>query len=563
MNTFGPKLRQFITWLVLIAGVAVFANLLWGATQAVQQADPATDNSPYPPPGTPPMPAPTFPPLPTATPTPTATPFPPIAWGSPPSCVNQPQDAASWKQAVNTSKGNDEEKRMNAHLRQAKPMTAALAGATLDDVVAILNTPDNARGVDILRRELTVLWFNVLSGRLNRATEVDFPALPEIRTVGDLADAMERALVQGDAPGALIGISKQFQSGKGTIRPVCARLFDLQLGNQLREIAWSDAGFVDQPLVWQPDTADFNWIMGRLVPSPDYRWIAIETFAYESGGPVYLFDVERKTMANLNRQIGLTLGGAWEIVGWHPDSKHLLLGSEGQPSAFWIDLNSNTYKQIPLSLDGTANAGRAYLGLAQDGNKFIYVKSTGSGNSQQLNLYDLLSDETTTLFTLTEGGLYFPRFSPSGSVIAHTLEKGHPLTGLTYAIQLFDITTNSSVTLVEGDLSQTEPVWSPDGQMIAFEWKDPALPNGFWSPVSEGWLGNIWVASVQSGEAWQVTFIQGAARRPVWSTEGRFLSFFTHDGQLGLADLTQPGVMWQVATPLSDWPLLTSTIFLP
>lgn len=563
MNTLGTKLRQFISWLALIAGMTVFANILWGATQVAQQSDPATDHPPYPPPVTPATSAPTFPPLPTTTPIPTATPLPPIAWGSPPPCLNQPKDAAFWKRAISASEGNAEEERMNAYLRQAKSVTVALAEATLDDVITILDVPDHARDSDILRRELTVLWFNVWSGHLNRATELSFSALPKIRTVGDLVDALEQAFVQGDASSTLIDSSKQLQSGKGVIRPTCARLFDLQLGNQLREIVWSDAGFADQPLAWQRDTADFEWLMGRLVPSPDYRWIAVETFAYERGGPVYLFDVRRKTMANLNRQIGLTFGEAWEVIGWHPDSKHLLLGAEGQPSAFWVDLANNTYKHIPLSPNGTANAGRAYLGLAPDGNTFVYVQSTGAGNSQQLNLYDLLSGKTSTLFTLTEGGLYFPRFSPSGNVIAYILEKGHPTSGLTYAIQLLDITNGSSVTLVEGDLSQTEPVWSPDGQMIAFEWKDPSLPSGFWSPLSEDWLGNIWVASIQSGDTWQVTFIQGAARKPMWSTQGRFLSFFTHDGQVGLVDYTQPGVMWQAATPLSDWPLLTSTIFLP
>ncbi len=101
--------------------------------------------------------------------------------------MNQPQDGAVWRQYV-ASRDSDPiaARRLDAYLRQARPMSAALRALSVDELVTLLDTSDMADGAEVTCRELAVLWLNAMSGRLNRATEVDFPALPEVYTVGDL-----------------------------------------------------------------------------------------------------------------------------------------------------------------------------------------------------------------------------------------------------------------------------------------------------------------------------------------------------------------------------------------
>ena len=117
--------------------------------------------------------------------------------------------------------------------------------------------------------------------------------------------------------------------------------------------------------------------------------------------------------------------------------------------------------------------------------------------------------------------------------------------------------------MVEGDLSPTKPVWSPDGQKLAFAWKDSSLhPGKLTFAEEDDWRGNIWVVTPTSGELKQVTSIQSAARNPVWSLDGQSLTFFTHDGQIGLVAIEQPDVIRQLVGP-GLRPLFGFTLPLP
>ena len=195
----------------------------------------------------------------------------------------------------------------------------------------------------------------------------------------------------------------------------------------------------------------------------------------------------------------------------------------------------------------------------------------GRGNEeaqQQFNLYEMSSGKVSTLFTLTgiEKELSLPRFSPAGDTIAYMVRQGRSLTGLTYAIQLFDLKTHASRALFTGNLGDspwTGFAWSPDGRMIAFCQKEASGAYISIPSVGQLWHGNIWVVSVPTGETRQATFVQGTAYRPVWSPDGRFLAFLTHDAQIGLTALDQPGVIWRAAKTPPEWPAFTSMLFLP
>jgi len=117
--------------------------------------------------------------------------------------------------------------------------------------------------------------------------------------------------------------------------------------------------------------------------------------------------------------------------------------------------------------------------------------------------------------------------------------------------------------MAEGDLSRTEPVWSPDGRQLTFAWKDASLhPGKLTFAAEDDWRGNIWVITPGTGTLKQVTFIQGAARNLVWSLDGQSLTFFTHNGQIGLVAIEQPDVIRQLVGP-GLRPLFGFTVPLP
>jgi Tol biopolymer transport system component len=126
----------------------------------------------------------------------------------------------------------------------------------------------------------------------------------------------------------------------------------------------------------------------------------------------------------------------------------------------------------------------------------------------------------------------------------------------------FDLSTHASKSLLEGELDWWASTWSPDGQMIAIHKKEPNKSSIYVASVGVLANGNIWVVPISSGEARQVTFLQGAAFRPTWSPDGRFLSFVTHDGQIGLTALDRPDMIWRAGEGSPDWPVLTSMFFL-
>jgi Tol biopolymer transport system component len=443
-------------------------------------------------------------------------------------------------------------------------MSAALRDVGLETLPSLLDVADTAPQAEVIRRELAVLWLNVTSGRLNRATEVSFPALPGVRTVGDLIAEFEKTLVEGRSPGTLMSTSKQLVAGQGVSQSVCARLL-YQSGTAMRESIQTDRGVIDRDV---PIPRIPTGVATSI--SPDYSKIVIMTaWTDTAGGPVYVYDLRTMKLINLNQELGLAADhfspGGVSVVGWHPDGQHLLIGPNDAGGVYWINLANNTFQAIRLTGSG-GMGGRDLVDLSPDGNGFVYVTGYADNDqNQRLDYYDLHSGKITTLFTFPfgEGGLHFPRFSPTGNSVAYLTEKGHPTTGLTQTIRVFDLNTKSNKVLIEGALSRTEPVWSPDGQMIAFAWKDSVLPNGHWSPDSETWRGNIWVIHVPSGKAQQVTFIQGAARQPTWSPDGRLLAFLTHDGHIGLTSLEQPGVIWKAAASSADMPLFTSVFSLP
>lgn len=486
---------------------------------------------------------------------------PVVEWADAPACENQPQDLAAWRLWIEQQPDDPAiARQLQGYLWRGQAFTPLLHNTGPADLLARLESPDTAPAAEVIARELTILWLNIISGRLNRATELEISTHPELHQVVDLVGVLTKALSEDHLSAELLEASRQLQSGENISRHVCARLV-YRTGAAVRESVWTDDGYVEQ------DQLIAEAPPGITSFSPDFTRLAIETPWNDSGGgPIYLFNMKTNRLFNLNQVLSLhEYGGplGLTISGWHPLGDRLLLVDEDDNIVVWTDVNRENQQRITLNPDPKLFTPIRQVELAPDGNSFIYVVD-GPDNKTTVHQYQLTTQETHTLATLPvdRGRLRSFRFSPLGEMAAYVQSKGQRATGRTYAMELFNLETYTVTTLIEGNLGQTEPVWSPDGQKIAFVRKALDEPDMSGPDQAQPWQGNIWVAFLASGEIRQITFVTGAAQRPVWSPDSHRLAFITGDNELGLVDIDQPGIIWRLGATITR-PQFTTIAFVP
>ena len=314
------------------------------------------------------------------------------------------------------------------------------------------------------------------------------------------------------------------------------------------------------------------WKIDTGTPSPDGAWVAYTSISSESGGPILLQNMQSGEWTNLIEAVNARLPETqppyaldyiWDVIGWFPDSARLMIGPVDLSLVLTVDLASYTAQMI--TFPGGGRGGRMFVNLSPDGSRLIYVGDNSEGN-QVLSSIRLDTGQIIPLFEMpyVEGVLSNPRFSPDQANIAYIMQTGQPDPGFDYAIDLFTTETGQIRRLVGDNLSMSVPTWSPDSRSIAFVRNavgQSAPPvKGALLPETE--ISNVWVISIADGAQTQVTFLDGQVRSPTWANDNQTLAFVTGDGQVGLANLEQPGEFWQAAGT-STSPELTNVFFLP
>lgn len=511
--------------------------------------------------------------VPTATPIPKSTPLPPISWNPTPRCENEPQPLSFWQDYVLKGKDNyyiAEE--LSSYWRQVQAMSPSLRHIGIDDLATLLETADTAEPGMVLRRELAVLWLNVISGRLNRATSIYYPETPQIKTVSDVIGIFDKTIDEDDISVHLLDISKSLQSGMGIKKSVCARLMVLQFGNVIKEVTWENNNMTEAKLVEQIQESTFPWIMSRLIPSPNRQLVAIETVGYERGGPVYLWDRKTGDWLNLNgtaepitmiRDIALSEEDRdWYVIGWLPDSSQLIVGSTFSQGMFRIDIKRKTYSVIEIP-EKHIVIERKTVSVSPEGTKLAYIIRNTMTNVEELRLFDLSTKQFATIDRIQDssGNIVYPQFSPSGNYLLYVFREKYPSTK--QAIIAVDLATNKKTFLFSGYLADSKPVWSPDDQTVAFvrgqsEIRYISVPSVGRIPV-----GDLWTVSISTKQLTRGTSIGGLILHPIWSPSSEYLAFVAHGGGIGMYSLGNQKDIWKVTSYPPRWPLFTSIYFEP
>lgn len=504
----------------------------------------------------------------------------PVTWSEPPPCENRPLTMPEWQNRIRQDIESAEAKLLFERARRISPFVHDYGDA--EQLIAVLLEDASGDETKALAQDLFALWLNALSGRINRATEIEVAELVDVGTVGDLIrlaedlDALPTLSSVRDVIGSVL-------AGDAITNSVCANLLTFQRSGELQSILFNGSD-IEQINLSPQDLIgeEARWELGTFHISPDYQKIAFDSGSYEGGGPVFIYDISSGSLTNLNLEVDLTLGVDsakqdqkewWQVIEWHPDSQHLLITDQVGAHAVWIDLNDKTFERFYLETEEqnvTLTAGS--IGLLPTGQGFVYISShrrdlrdSNQPLQYQWNEFDFATErsEVMDISVNPNERLFYPRISPSGDKMAFIVQIDDSSSDNNYALRVYDFESQEQTELASGEIGKVEPVWSPSGEQIAFPWSAPGLPDFHPRiPEADDWLGNLWVASLDTGEVRQVTFVDGAARRPVWSLDGEQLIFFTHDAQFGATALAE-WEPWQITESIPAALPFGSAVYIP
>ena len=129
-----------------------------------------------------------------------------------------------------------------------------------------------------------------------------------------------------------------------------------------------------------------------------------------------------------------------------------------------------------------------------------------------------------------------PRISPDGQRVAYVVTEIDARKHA-YRSALWETPTDGGEArrLTAEPTNATDPSWSPDGRWLAFvserEGEVSQKASAEQKKLGKG-KPQIWLLPTSSGEARQLTFLPHGASSPVWSPDGQWLAFSAPVGPL-------------------------------
>jgi len=269
--------------------------------------------------------------------------------------------------------------------------------------------------------------------------------------------------------------------------------------------------------------------VSQLYPSPDGKRVAV-SWAYGDGGATFVSILE----VNDGRVTPLLGKGAEErqralFLDWSPDGNNVLVlgfstNSDLGDSVWLVDVRTHEY--YPLDIKEVSDPQRVLsASFSPDGKAIVYAQTDGYRCGSKMWRLALDGPGRRLLYEDPELRVEDVLWSPDGSHIAFTQwQETDDLDDFALG-ELWVMKADGSERRLLGPVEigyykRFVPVWSPNGQRIAF------VKGSGSGKELEKLSSNGYIVDVQHGEIRQLTDFQNAqVLRPAWSPDGATVMF--------------------------------------
>ena len=207
------------------------------------------------------------------------------------------------------------------------------------------------------------------------------------------------------------------------------------------------------------------------------------------------------------------------------------------PSGHIVYMHEGTQFAVPFDLKGLEVTGQpspiledvviaptnggAQFSFSETGN-LVYVAGSGGGHND--SIYWMDHEGKFTPLRETPGDYRNPAFSPDGKRLALQIFDGKRSD-----IWVYEWERDTLTRLTFGGESNTNPVWTPDGQRIVYSSKEKSEVSNLW-----------WIRADGAGDAQRLTKSENSQNANSWQPNGKVLAFGQANPDTNLDIMTLP-----------------------
>jgi Tol biopolymer transport system component len=268
-------------------------------------------------------------------------------------------------------------------------------------------------------------------------------------------------------------------------------------------------------------SADINGCVTiGLRAAPRGAWVAAEATCGPEGAANVLQVVDVGT--GVSKILGAELGSDSIFLGWSPNGNEVLVRADvlGNPQVYHIRAADGVATPLPVPSD------TYYVDIAPNGTRMAYALTRGLGYGSELWIANLDGSNVQRLIADPTHIIAYARFSPNGQQIAYIRMMDSNIPFTVGELWVMNVDGSNAAMLGEADAGHGyEPAWSPDGTRLAFVRRDNPT-NTVADQRTESLLSNIVIADVNTRALTAASvFTGGLAESPVWSPDGNTLAF--------------------------------------
>lgn len=254
-----------------------------------------------------------------------------------------------------------------------------------------------------------------------------------------------------------------------------------------------------------------------LNAAPRGPWLAVETACGE-GGAVQLIDAGTGEV----KALPADLGPDSMFLGWLANGNEVLvrINTLGTPQVYHVAAETNTAALLNVP-------PQTYqVDIAPDGGSMLYALTYGLGHGSELWRAAVDGGNAQRLMADPHHIIAYPRFSPSGDRIAYIRMPDSNIPFTVGELWVMNADGTHATWLAAADAGHGyAPTWSPAGTQLAFVVRENAADVRA-NQQAERLLSNVYLADINTQAVVAVTQFPAAwVEAPVWSPDGQTLAF--------------------------------------